>query len=383
VTGFIDVPYAYNRDKVATDALTYMAGRIPNWVPADGNPEVVLVTTLSALVEKLAFVVSQVTPEAFKRFGQSLMNIAPVNAAKAQATSTWTMIDNQGYTIPAGTVVAFKATGDQLVPFQVLTTVTVAPGSTVTATNGVVLEALTAGADANVVTTNAVLVDSLAYVASITAVAPTGGADSESDSDYLNRLSDELALMTPRPVLASDFSVLARRVPGVFRAIAIDNYNPQDGTFTNARMVTLAMVDAAGAAVNGSVKTAVSDYLESLRETGFRINTVDPTYFPVTVLYQVTIKKGFDGLAVKASINDALTSYFSPAAWGRDPDSIAPTWLASATTIWYLEVAQIVNGTAGVDRVASLSINNQAGDVPLTGVAVLTNPVSIDGSIIP
>jgi hypothetical protein len=58
------------------------------------------------------------------------------------------------------------------------------------------------------------------------AAAATGGTDEEEADDYLDRLADALSILAPRPILPQDFATLARQIPGVGRAVALDLYQP-------------------------------------------------------------------------------------------------------------------------------------------------------------
>ena len=64
----------------------------------------------------------------------------------------------------------------------------------------------------------------LTFVASVTATTvSSGGADPETTQQYIDRLSTELQLLTPRPILPTDYAILAQSVPGVNRATAYNN----------------------------------------------------------------------------------------------------------------------------------------------------------------
>ena len=59
-------------------------------------------------------------------------------------------------------------------------------------------------------------------------------------TSYINRLTAELQLLAPRPILPADFAALATSVTGVFRAMAIGGLNPgrsvADGITTNGSL---------------------------------------------------------------------------------------------------------------------------------------------------
>ena len=269
------------------------------------------------------------------------------------------MVDSAGYTIPAGTVVGYPVSGDEQVFFTVVNAVTVAAGSTLTADGEVVLRAVEPGTAANGLEGDTFqVVDSLAFVAGIESVdVSAGGADAESDSEYLDRLHAELQLLAPRPILAEDFATLARRIAGVERSVAIDGYNPADATFNNQRMVTVAVADEAGHGVSPTIKTAVDTYLQSLREVNFVVNVIDPTITTVDVTATIKVLPTYDTDTVIGAAEDALQDYLSPAAW---------SW---AAVLRYNELIALISNVPGVDYVAS--ILQPSADMTLPGVAAL------------
>jgi hypothetical protein len=137
------------------------------------------------------------------------------------------MIDNQGYTIPAGTQLQIRDTAGTMHPFVVNYDYIVAPGSTVTTTGGVLITAVFEGAESSGLTGTGDLLDVLPFIASVAIVGQTsGGQDAQTDEEYLNHLVEQLQLMAPRPILPRDFAAMAKNIPGVFRAFAIDGLVP-------------------------------------------------------------------------------------------------------------------------------------------------------------
>jgi uncharacterized phage protein gp47/JayE len=274
-------------------------------------------------------------------------------------------MDASGYTIPAGTVVSYPVSGDRQLFFQVESDVVIAPGSTSTADGEVVLVALDPGTEANGLSGSGFSpVDALAFVVGIEATSPSaGGATAESDDEYLSRLREELQLLAPRPILPNEFAVLAQRIPGVDRAIAIDGYNPTNGTYNNERMITVALADENGNAVSSSVKTAVSTYLDSLREVNFVVHTIDPTYTTIDVT--VTVKKTSTAStqAVSEAVVAALQEYLNPQNWD---------W---STVVRYNELISLIDQVPGVDYVDTLQ--TPGGNVILPGVAALVKAATI------
>jgi uncharacterized phage protein gp47/JayE len=288
--------------------------------------------------------------------------------------------------------VGIALSGAETIPFYTQSDVIVPPGSTQTAAGEVIIVALVPGAAASSLGSAGgpvQLLDPLVYVKTVTMVGPTaGGLDAEADSDYLNRLAAEMTLLAPRPILPSDFAVMARGVPGVARATVLDGYNPANSTSNNERMVTVASVDTLGNPVSVPVRSQVQQTLDSKREVTFVVNVMDPTYTTIDVNYTVKILATFDPTDIIARANDALTQYLSPANWGGDFFSTGvlseETWM-NQTVVRYLEVSQVINNVTGVDYITLLQLRVSGGtfassDVTLSGAIPLPRPGAMTGT---
>lgn len=214
----------------AEDAYAFLQSVFPGWSPADGALSTRQIQAVARILAVLGRLASAPPTSIFRYLGAKLFGIPPVDAAAAIGTTTWTMRDDAGYTIHAGTQVGISAAGDDLVPFVVLADVVVPPGSTATAAGEVTIIAVTPGAAASALGmagTDVELIDLLDNVTAITLTDTTsGGVDAELDEDYLPRLVGKLQLLTPTPVLPAEFAAVARDEPGVDRALVIDLYNP-------------------------------------------------------------------------------------------------------------------------------------------------------------
>jgi hypothetical protein len=370
------------------DVFAQLAIKFPGWEPADANLETWLVEALCSTFVDLRVLTADVSAEVFKTFGETLLNLPAEDEQFATGVSTWTMIDNAGYTVPAGTTVSIEGSGDETYAFEVQEDVVVAPGSTATGAGEVLLVAVVSGAEANDLTADPTLIDALAFVDSIVLDGTTsGGADPEDDTTYLNRLAAEVQLFSPRPIIPSDFEVLAKTVPGVVRATAVDGYNPGDASSGNERMIALALTDAAGEALSAPVKSAVDALLEAKREVNFVVNIMDANYTTIDIQFTAKALSTYDKTLVHDSVVAALQSYLSPANWGQAPGigEDPGTWL-NTTKVRYLEVAEVINRVDGVDYIETLQTRVAAGsyattDITLTGAAPLTRAGSVTGTI--
>lgn len=385
---FIVLPITTDEELLVQDAIGYIQTAFPGWEPAsEAQFEVWLIRALGRMLAEARDVAADVPPEIFRYYGKTIVKLPPIDAAPAQGATTWTMIDNAGYTIPAGTVIGIRTAGDDLHAFETLNTVVVPPGSTVTAAGEVVIQALEEGAAASGVTGAVELIDGLSFVQGITLPSPTAnGVDAESNEEYNNRLSTRLQLLTPRPILPRDFAILSLDIAGVARATAIDLYDPGPPIVTNQpRCVTVALMDAAGNAVAAPTKTAVHDMLQSQREVNFLVFVIDPTFNPIDVDFAGKAYPGWDPDAVEADCIVAITDYLRGINWGLPPSGEIAEW-NNKTTIEKYELGTVLNTVDGFDRITSLTFAKNpnalgTADVVMTGVAPLPVPNIITGNV--
>jgi uncharacterized phage protein gp47/JayE len=381
VAGYITFPIVTDPDELSAMALDYLIANIPGWNPAEGSLEEWMILIIARMVAEARDVASRVPKAIFRYYGQTLLDIPPIDGANAETLTTWTAVDGAGYTVREGTVVAFRTAGDTLVPFVVAQDVVIPPGFNTTAPGEVRVVAYDEGEASNGIVAGPLeMVDALGWVTGVVSTVVTaGGADAESDDDYLDRLAEELTLMSPRLILPNDFAVYARRTPGVYRAVAIDGYNPGTATYGNARTITLAVVDVDGNAVPAGTKTAVTASLEAQREDNFLVFVIDPTYSVIDVNFTATAAFGYDPADVELRAEAAVTNFLRPYNFSGG-DQIPPQWV-SDTKIRYLEIATVLNNVEGLEHVTLLTIMGAAADYNLAGVAPLPQPGVITGAV--
>lgn len=233
---YITIPIDTDPEDLLAASIAYMQSKFPGWQPHDGNLDTAILEATAALASDVRDLATRVPDSIFRILGASLFNLPPGEASGAVGNTTWTAVDTLGHTVVAGTHVGIRnATGD-LVAFTVLSDVVIPPGSAATTAGAVPIIAVSPGADSTGLGSiggPVELIDPLIWVLNITIAGPTsGGVDAEFDDDYLDRLRSQLQLLTPRPILPQDFSVLARTIATVYRAVTIDNYNPQHNYLT-------------------------------------------------------------------------------------------------------------------------------------------------------
>lgn len=385
---FITVPIDVEPTELQQLATDYIQTQFPDWNPDETKLETRLIGALARIASELMTVLSDVPADIFRYFGAKLVGLIPIDAIPATMPTTWTMIDNLGHTIEEGTTIGGRDEGGNLVTFVVDAEVVVPAGQLATGAGAVLVRATSDGSASNDIDDPLELVDSANFVESVVATAPSAnGVDAESNEEYLDRLAAELELLTPRPILPDDFAVMARRIGGVERAVAIDGYNPTGPLTNQERTVSVAAVDEEGEAVAAGIKTAIDTLLEAEREVNFDVFVIDPTYSIMDVTFTVRAHPGQDIVTLEAEAEQIVADYFDPANWGQGNllESSASRW-SNITTVRHAELLTLLNNIPAVNYVESLTFAIQGNalgtaDVVLPGPAPLTRAGAINGTV--
>lgn len=389
--GYISYPIETNSQDLLDEIYAFIKSKAPSWVENDANLDVWLAQIIASQAADLRMLASDVPDTIFRYFGSSLLGIPPIAATQARTTSTWTMRDDAGYTIPDGTFVTIRDAAGNNIVFATSGSVIVPAGSSVTATGEVLLVAVqegSAGTGLGSVDGPVDLLDTLEYVTAIVQEdITTGGVDSETPSEYNDRLTRYLRRLSTRPILPDDFANMALDVVGVYRAMAIDGYDPVADSFGNERMVTVSAIDANGTDIDSTAKNELLALFNSNREVNFVVGIMDAKRTAIAVTYSAVAVQGFDPMSAQDNADAALADYLSPASWGRDPrytDS-AQTWV-QVDNVYYFEIAQVISNATGIDRVTSLVIGVDGGslaaaDVAISKPASLTTAGTISGTV--
>jgi hypothetical protein len=377
-------------------AYAFLKTKVPSWNENDANLDVWIMQITASQASDLLGLAADVPDTIFKYFGAKLAGIPPLDATSAVVGSTWTMINNIGYTIPAGTMVSIRDAVGQDHAFQTTLDIVIPVGSTATAAGAVTLTSVETGAvlsGLGGVGYVATLIDTLSYISSVVLTGLTSGSqDAELSSEYNDRLANKLQRLSQKPVLASDYALAALDIAGVARAVALDGYNPVANTMNNERYVGIAAVDAAGVPIASGIKTQLQTYLDGLRETNFIVSVFDPTVTQIDVTFNVKCLVGYTAATVQANALARLNAYLDPSNWAKDPTvtdaaAQAGTWVETSI-LYYWKVIQQLSIAEGVDRVISMTMCIHGGslgtaDITLPGHATLTDQGTLNATATP
>lgn len=375
-------PYVYQQAPLVTDpsvlkgqVVAYMQGYMPpGFQIPSGSWLDLLIEALCIQAAQQADVAQAKLDSDFRYFG-SLVKLPPIDAVPAQATATFTVTPSPAaQTIPAGSAMGIMDSTGTLQGFDLAADLVVAANAT-TAAGTVIAE--TAGTGTNGLSGAATLISTPTFVTAATLSTAVGGVDAELDADYLNRLTETLGLLTPIPVLATNYAVLARSIAGVYRATGVNGLKPGPPYDTVAeasgqdKNVTVAVADINGQPVGSTIRGNVQTYLQGLREQNFEIWVVDPQYQTIDVTScPVYSWPGWDPGSVQAAVVAALEAALSPATFATDPSGVAARW-ANDPVVHASALYQAVMSTPGVRNVNPILFGvhgvNLAAPTGLTG----------------
>lgn len=357
--GYVDYPATIDVDAIVAQSLAALQSALGITLN-EGNPLVALLEVAALREAETRVVMTDVSAAAFRDFGQKVVGVEPIEAASATMTVQFTVKDTAGYTIPSGTRVVYKRTGSDLVGFATTAALTITPGNT---TGTVEAAAIVAGDDANgLEAASLTLLDPLSHVTAVASTATSsGGEDAETALEYLDRLSDELRLLTLVPRLEGEFAQVALRVPGVGRARDIRGWDAVEELADQPGHVTVAVTDVDGAPVGSTVKDAVEALLtsEDRRALNVVVHVVDPESVAITVDFVGVSLPGYDPVTVASDAVAAVEAWLSPANWAANTDG---TW-GDETIVRYQELSALLHNVDGFDRWTSLTLNGGTSDV--------------------
>jgi hypothetical protein len=393
---YIELPLTADPTALSDTGKDYLSGQIDGWEPRPGNPETVLIEASGQMGAEVVDQAAAVAPVVFTYYGQWLLGIDIRDAIPATATATFTF--GQPTLIPAGSLFAVPNADGNSYVFATDADLDSNSGVTVGAT------ALEGGADANGSVGAAEMLDIIDGVDSVTFVAPaSGGADAETADEYLDRLSDALTILAPRPILPQDFATFARQIPGVGRAVALDLYQP--GTNDNvpagkpggpltvegapvnagagvtpvARTVTVAITAEGGLPPTQTLLHATWLALEAAREVNFLVYVIPPVYTAIDVQATVVTYPNYVLSEVEGAAESMMATWLDPTGWGSEEVGETQSW-ASDTKVRIYEAVDYLNRADGVHYVSTVQIRKTGDavwsdvDITLPGAIPLPMP---------
>lgn len=146
----------------------------------------------------------------------------------------------------------------------------------------------------------------------------------------------------------------------------------------NPRMITVALMDEEGNNVTGGAMAAVEALLEAKREVNFIVHVINPKRNLINVEFNIVPAIGSDPVAAVAAAEAAVVAYLSAKVWGTPAGTGDETGWEDVPAVRYLEVAQVINQTPGVDYITTTGGNYDL-KIALDGSALARADVVLAG----
>jgi hypothetical protein len=354
---------------------------LEGWDPADGDPIAWAGKAFSRLTAAVFDQAAKMEKAAFKRFGEAIVSVPPVQAAPASVESIWELVDDKGgYQIEDGAFVSIEASGATSAGFKVVGTTIVPEGA---AKVTILLQAVEPGEQNNGLSGTAQLSTSYAFVVEPGGIVlegvTSGGVDEEEEDAYLSRLVEANQTLSDSLILPRDFEIDGRAEPGVARVKCIRNYDADKEEDGVALCQSVFPITAEGQPPSEPVREALLKRQQEKLLTDVQHHVGVPTYTEVDGETEIEVVQGFDPATTEAAVEARWAEIFDPANRGKPKQGDSGSGWINEPFVYYLKLVGELERVGGVGRVVSLKIAKHGdalgtANLELDGVAPLTEP---------
>jgi hypothetical protein len=382
---FVQLPFVTDPDTLADIAIAYLQSVWPNYVPNDGNPEVVQIEAIAPMAADSAQQASLMGKAALIQFGIQLLNQPYGSGSPATGVVEFTLDPAAaGGKVPAGSSLTIDGYG-----FSVTADAIAGVGETTV--EGFVASGLLTASANGLVGLNVAPIVMPAYVTAMALTAPTeNGSDPQTDDEYASQLSNDRQLVSRALVTLLDYEFAALDVPGIARAKAEYGASVRDivvtilasggGTFPAADCP--ALVNPLYPGTLGAQPGAYQD--PSQRMVNANATLADPEFTVANIVFELVIDNGFDQNDCINRAIAAIASELNPLGWGipsaGDPSTAITSWI-NETTVHVNRLIGVVSQLAGINYVPLLTING-GGDLVMSGTVALPQLGTCTGTVV-
>ena len=309
-----------------------------------------------------------------------------IRRASNQATGTLDVTGTKGTAIPAGFQFATPAELTASVIFEAIEDVKLdgEPNSKGQVTCQVKIRAVDGGLGGNVSEdTIKLMVKPISGIAYVTNREPTtGGAEAESDADYLIRILDAMRKGTSMTGCVADYIRWGKEVPAVGQVIVDPEWPdptlPEKFHYTDALgiekcagAVRLIIIDSNGLPANQQIIDAVYHHIagdgpediERLMPIGAHLTVIAPQGLTVDISADVLLDEGENIEAVTARFKKNLTGY-----WLEVGQEAVGDLIYHLGYVRWVQVGAVLAKTPGVKDYTNLTINGVSVNIPVQHV---------------
>lgn len=309
--------YDIDAFQVYSDAIQYARDAIPEFQPRTGTLEDAI---LQAVAYNTALLSSQINrlPDGLMEGMARLAGLERREATFATGVAEFEVFDDNGVTIPVGTVIAYEEILDDIVTvyaFETTADLVIPALSTVgtvaiRATDAGVYPALLAGQQMELISPAPGVIDvSLFESISI-------GSNAETDIDFFNRAAQHFASLSTALVTKGQMlNYIKAKFPFIGAAAVFDLTNPSGSLAWDdppvAGYSTIVLSDTTGAELSTSLASEVMDDIASKTIGGLIVGSVSPLPVNIICNVDIVISSGYDSTETRNAVEAYLASVLS------------------------------------------------------------------------
>lgn len=344
---------------LAIDAVASLRTRMPEWIPRNASPEVVLLEALAELVGGIVDAADVILGGVVESVLDNLYGVPRLPGTGATGNLVVTFDSAVTTTIPAGTAFVLQEWDVEL---QALEDVSVTAATTAT----VAVAAVQSTADINGLDSTA-LVDILDVIPNAISVAISGtlggGAAPEGDDEFLERARNRLARVSSSLVVADHFAAYVLEDGRASNAVCIPAWDGAAiGTAGSDGGHTTVVAYGQGAQLAAEVRAEFAAAMQAITAAGVTVHVVDASLVTVAVTATVKSLPDWDVNDTRDQVLRALRTHLSAETW---------TW---GETVRTTTLIAVLAGAEGVDYVDAMS-------VPATDTTLTANQVANAGAL--
>jgi hypothetical protein len=359
---YIDLTiYDVDAYQVYDDAIAYARNAVPEFQPRTGTLEEAIMQAISF---NTALISSQINrlPDGLMEGMARLSGLERLEATFATGQAVFEVFDDNGVTIPTGTVVAYETVDDDIVtsfPFETVGDLVIAEGFT---TGTVPIRGTEAGVyPALLATQELELVSPAPGVVEIQLESALSiGTNAETDADFFTRAARHFTSLSSALATKNHLvNFIKSNYPSI-GAIAVFDLTDPSGSLDwdevpEPGYVTIVLSDITGGELVGAQATSLIDDISSRTVAGLIVGATNPVPVSVEVTVDIVIADGYDSTETRNAVSAYLSSRLSTLGYDF------------SGTIIKNELISAVANITGVRYVRTLTLSSVSLDLVTDG----------------
>lgn len=348
------------------DAVTYAKTALPELQPRRGTVEDALLQATAYSTSLMVGAINRL-PNGLMEGILNLMGFTRLEATYATGTVLFTVYNNAGMTIRAGTVIQYEVVDGTTItsyPFETIADLVIPEGDT---TGEIGIKALSAGLYPLLLIGQALtLVSPAASV--LTAVLTENlliGSNAEGDAAYFNRATQHLSTLNTTLCTAGQISNYIKvNYPNItyFQVYDLTIAGNMSFDWVAPGYITIAMCDVVGDPISNTIYDPMFADITERGVAGLAYNQYDMIHENLNISCEIVVSSGYSPSTVATNVKTAIESYLSFEGFDF------------SQYVYANQLVAIASQVAGVRYVTSLTMDSYEGAGTIVdGVLTLTN----------